>query len=52
MALFEADVAIACPPQAAFDFLIRPAQVLRTSPPNLAAKLIEASRCAGTGQHG
>lgn len=42
MATFEASVSIDCPHQDVFDFLIRPANTVRTSPPQISMKMIEA----------
>ncbi len=42
MASFEATVSISCLQQTAFDFLIRPENTVRTSPPQITMQIIEA----------
>lgn len=42
MATFEASVTVACPHDLAFDFLIRPENNVRTSPPQLTFNLLQA----------
>ncbi len=42
MPTFEAAAEFACPPATLYDFLIRPANLLKVSPPDLHVRLIEA----------
>jgi ligand-binding SRPBCC domain-containing protein len=42
MPVFETDVTVSCSPERAFDFLVRPANLLLVSPPEFHLKLIEA----------
>ena len=42
MALFETSVAIACPPEKAWDFLVRPANLQLITPPDVGLHLVEA----------
>jgi ligand-binding SRPBCC domain-containing protein len=42
MALFETSVAIACPPEKAWDFLVRPANLKLITPPEVGLHLVEA----------
>ena len=49
MARYESRVAIACTPEAAFDFLIRPANALATNPPNVSLTILDAPDVLGRG---
>ncbi|MSR57526.1 MAG: hypothetical protein EXS05_07625 [Planctomycetaceae bacterium] len=42
MALFETSVAISCPPDKAWDFLIRPANLELLTPPEVGLRVVEA----------
>jgi len=42
MPVFETDVVVSCAPEKAFDFLVRPANLLLVSPPEFQLKLIDA----------
>jgi ligand-binding SRPBCC domain-containing protein len=41
MPVFETETLLACPPAAVFDFLARPANLARVSPPELHLKLVD-----------
>jgi len=42
MPVFESDVVVDAPPESAFEFLVRPANLLHVSPPDFKLKLLEA----------
>lgn len=49
MPLFETQVALACPPESLFDYLIRPANVMNLNPPDMNLTLLEAPEIVGEG---